>query len=372
MVDPVAQTSEPIGLQERHRLLPEWAPCRAVLLAWPFPGSDWDDSLPAVTRCYWDLLQAVVSDASNAVQAWVLVHPTMDADAWLDEFLRRGLPQDSLALISTVPYDDTWIRDYGPLSIGQGTTCREFVDFAFNGWGGKFSADADDEVTARLAPWLQQMPVRQEWVLEGGALDVNGEGVLLANKDCVIDAKRNCSLNEQQMTRLLQEHLGVDRIEWLEGICLTGDDTDGHVDTIARFASADCVVYAGPNSQHPDHAVLESLHRQISSIAQRNGWRCMALPSPMVMSELDGRPLPATYTNFLIVNQRVLAPVYGLPEDAEAVAILQQAFPLHAVVPVQCQALVEQHGSLHCSTMQIAHHSRAEPGQEDPGLGCTE
>lgn len=337
----------------QFQLLPEWSPCRAVLLAWPYPGSDWDQSLPAVTHCYWQLLDTLLADVSDPVQAWVMLHPSMDATAWLAEFEHKGLPRDSLKVLDHIPYDDTWVRDYGPLSMGRGTHCNEYVDFAFNGWGGKYPSDADDNVSAQLASCLEQMPVRHEWVLEGGALEVNGADTLLANKDCVVDAKRNGSLNEEQIVRLLKEQLGVKNIEWLEDICLSGDDTDGHIDTIARFAAEDCVVYAGRNIQHPDCDVLERLHQQLTIIAERNQWRQMELPSPVVHSDLDGRQLPATYTNFLIVNRRVLAPIYGLAEDAQALAVLQRAFPMHSIVPVNCAALVEQHGSLHCATLQM-------------------
>jgi agmatine deiminase len=345
--------AEPHTEPARSRLLPEWAPCRAVLLAWPYPGSDWDPTLSMVTRCYWRILDALAASASDPMQVWVMLHPSMDADAWWSEFDTQGLQRESIKIITDIAYDDTWVRDYGPLSLGR-AEADEYLDFAFNGWGGKYPSEADDEVSAKLAGYLEQMPVRQEWVLEGGALDVNGAGVLLANKNCVIDSKRNRALNEKQMVRLLQEQLGLERIEWVENICLSGDDTDGHVDTIARFAAEDCVVYAGRNNDHPDSQQLESLHQQITAIAQRNNWRALELPSPVVVSEVDGRPLPATYANFLIVNQRVLAPVYGVPEDARAISVLQTAFPMYSIVPVDCVALVEQHGSLHCSTMQIA------------------
>jgi agmatine deiminase len=336
------------------QLLPEWSPCRAVLLAWPYPGSDWDETLDEVSDCYWRLLGALLSDVASPVHAWVLLHPSMDSRAWQREFNAKGLPGEQLKLLTNVPYDDTWIRDYGPLSLGKDNRCTEYLDFAFNGWGGKYPAEADDSVSSRLASALEQTPVRQEWVVEGGALEVNGAGVLLANKDCVVDSRRNASLNEQQVIRLLQDQLGVNTIEWLEGICLTGDDTDGHVDTIARFAAEDCIVYAGRNDAHPDSEVLERLHRQIAGICQRHGWRQMELPSPLVHSRVDNRLLPATYTNFLIVNQRVLTPVYGVPEDNQALAVLQHAFPTFTIVPVDCAALVEQHGSLHCATMQVA------------------
>lgn len=334
-------------------LLPEWAPCRAVLLAWPFPGSDWEDTMAAVSQCYWRILDNLLADAADPVQAWVMIHPSMDAAAWLVEFEAQGLPRDNLKLIDSVDYDDTWIRDYGPLSIGKDGRCTGYLDFAFNGWGGKYAFNADDRVSARLADVLEQLPVRQEWVLEGGALETNGAGVLLVNKDCVLDQHRNAGLNDQQIEQLLREQLGINTIEWLQGICLTGDDTDGHVDTIARFTSEDCIVYAGRNSSHPDATILDSLHKQVSSICQRNQWRLLELPSPLVYSKLDGRVLPATYTNFLIVNHRVLAPVYGVAEDAKAVGVLQLAFPMHSIVPIDCTALVEQHGSLHCATMQI-------------------
>lgn len=356
MSDSIAPVSDDAAdLEVPHiRLLPEWSPCRAVLLAWPYPGSDWQDSLPAVTQCYWQLLAALLADASDPVQAWVMLHPSMNSSAWLSEFEEQGLPREPVKIIDHIAYDDTWIRDYGPLSMGRGSHCNEYVDFAFNGWGGKYPSEADDNVSAQLASHLEQMPLRHEWVLEGGALEVNGAGVLLANRDCVIDSKRNGSLNEDQVVRLLKEHLGITTIEWLEDVCLSGDDTDGHVDTMARFAAEDCLVYAGRNIRHPDCEALERLHEQVTAIAERNQWRQLELPSPVVYSDLDGRQLPATYANFLIVNRRVLAPIYGLAEDEQALEVLQHAFPMHAIVPVNCAALVEQHGSLHCATMQIA------------------
>ncbi len=347
-------TANSVTETSQLHLLPEWTSCRAVLLAWPFPGSDWEDSLPAVSQCYWQLLSALLADPADPVQAWVMLHPSMDADAWVTEFAQKGISGEGLKLIDHIAYDDTWVRDYGPLSMGRETLCNEYVDFAFNGWGGKYAFEADDNVSAQLANCLEQTPVRHEWILEGGALEVNGAGALLANRDCVIDPKRNAALNELQVERLLKEQLGVDRIEWLEDVCLSGDDTDGHIDTIARFAEQDCIVYAGRDIRHPDCQALERLHQQLTRIAERNHWRLLELPSPVVHSELDGRQLPATYTNFLIVNRRVLAPVYGVAEDAQALAVLQQAFPMRTIVPVNCAALVEQHGSLHCATMQIA------------------
>lgn len=323
---------------------PEWAPIKAVLLAWPFPSGAWCDNYDQVVRCYWDMLTAI----SQAAPVWLLCHPSIDIGALEQGIRERGIMSDRVQLIGDISYDDTWIRDYGPLSLSDG-----YVTYTFNGWGGKYDAAGDDCVAGQLSPWLGQRPLNLAFVCEGGALETNGRD-LLVNADCLVNENRNPGVSRVEVEARLRRDLGVERVLWLQNAVLTGDDTDGHIDTIARFADSTTLVYAGRNELHVDALVLSELHEQVRALAERNNWRAFELPTPSYSSLLDGRWLPCTYANFLIANSHVFAPTYGLPEDAEALSVLRQAFAGYNVVPVRCEALLEQHGSLHCATMQIA------------------
>lgn len=326
------------------RFLPEWAPVRAVLLAWPYPHGDWEANYPQIVACYWDLLAAL----SAETDVWLLLHSALDKTAFAAQMQRSSVAVDRVTLVADAAYDDTWIRDYGPLSTTAG-----YIAFTFNGWGGKYAAEGDNQIPEKLTPQLGRSVTKYPFVCEGGGLETNGD-VLLLNADCIVDEQRNPGWGRAAIEEHFAATLGLQKFAWIEGVCLTGDDTDGHIDTIARFADAATVVYSGPNSAHADAASLEHLHRQIQAIALQRGWRTLALPSPEYHSLLDGRLLPCTYANFLIVNDCVFAPIYGLTEDAIALAVLGGAFPAHRIIPVRCEALLEQHGSLHCATMQVA------------------
>ena len=329
------------------KLLAEWVPCRAVWLAWPFPDGDWADNYEAVVECYWGMVSAIAQYAD----VWVLVHPSLNEHDFVQ--VLSSLPcKHPVRWRNDIPYNDTWIRDYGPLSRSSG-----FLTFGFNGWGGKYDASCDDAVALKLADWLKGGVASSERVVEGGALEVNEQGVLLANTNCVVDEARNQRTTLQDMERHFAEQLGTTDYAWLNNICLTGDDTDGHIDTIARFVADDCVIYSGRNAEHHDAEILNLLHAQLSGLAKEHRWQLHELPTPVVRSELDGRLLPATYANFLICNGAILLPVYGCPEDAEAIRIVGCALPDYHVCPVPCAPLLEQHGSLHCSTMQVAKQS---------------
>lgn len=325
-------------------LLPEWAPVRCVLLAWPRPQGDWQANFAQVQACYWRLLKALTSK----IDVWLLLPTEQHQTEFLAECEVNEIPVDRLLCITEVPYNDTWIRDYGPLSTHSG-----YCSFTFNGWGGKYPADEDDRVPQALSARLGATINKVSLVCEGGALETDG-AVLLMNADCVVDEHRNPGLSRELMSQALQTTLGPLQVEWLEDIALTGDDTDGHIDTIARFAPGQRLIYTGRNERHPDTVALHALHRQVSDLAGRYGWELFELPTPEIHSEVDQRLLPGTYANFLIVNEHVFAPVYGVMEDSQALSVLSAAFPDHEVIPVRCEALLEQHGSLHCATMQVA------------------
>jgi len=324
-------------------LLPEWANTRAITLAWPFPASDWRNNLTQAQNCYAEMVAAF----SQVVPVWLLVHPSVTLDSVKSALEKFNTIFSRVELINSINYNDTWMRDYAPLSCNTG-----YIQFEFNGWGGKYAAPDDNQVPTQLATWLGHTPKACALVCEGGGLETNGQ-ILIVNQDCIVDDARNEGSSRHSMQQALCEWLGVEAIEWLQNIQLTGDDTDGHIDTIARFVGPEKIVYSGQNSQHPDASALERLHDQLTAIAKRRHWQLFALPTPLYTSKLDGRLLPATYANFLICNQHVFVPIYGLPEDEAAITILTHACPEWTIVPVRCEALLEQHGSLHCATMQI-------------------
>jgi len=322
--------------------LPEWAPVEKVLLVWPYPHGDWQVSYPEIVACYWGILAAL----SAEIPVGLLLHPTLDRARFEREMPQHSINQANVEILA-IQYDDTWIRDYGPLTTSSG-----YIAYTFNGWGGKYSAHNDNNVATTLGDALSGPVKKYPFVCEGGGLETDGE-TLLVNANCIVDDNRNPNWSKAKIQQFFSETLGAKKFAWLDNICLTGDDTDGHIDTIARFASPGVVVYSGPNPDHIDAAVLDNLDRQLRTLAAAHDWKIMALPSPTYRSLLDGRFLPCTYANFLIVNDCVFAPVYGLREDAEALEVLAEAFPQSRIIPVRCEALLEQHGSLHCATMQI-------------------
>lgn len=330
----------------KRYLLSEWQPVDSVVIAWPFPSSDWDYCIVDADICYQELLKAL----SSKVKTRVLLHPSMNVALWRSSF-GVDLNWANVDVVNTIEYNDTWIRDYGPLSLTSG-----FLNFVFDGWGKKYPSEADNLVNKQLPTIFDT----DDWldcslVAEGGALEVNDQRVLLANKNCVLDPLRNPNLSIDEIESQLTHVLGLSEILWIEGVALTGDDTDGHIDTVARFTNDQGIVYSGPNAAHPDNDILKSLDSQVRTIAERKNYRLFALPTPIIFSKYDQSLLPATYANFLYCNDTIFVPVYGIDLDEIALSVLADAFPEAELVSVRCEMLLEQHGSLHCATMQLHH-----------------
>ena len=365
------------------RLLPEWTPAACVLIAWPTQESDWGPSYAAITECY----QAMLGKLAEAAPVVVLLHPTIDAAAWkteLEEKLLRDceLPTQDLDRASSavrfpakgelvrlltsprainaiyvlrIAYNDTWIRDYGPLSMANRLAgSGSLKAFAFNGWGGKYPANLDDRAAAAFADFAGASLVRETAVLEGGALETDDAGNLLVNKDCIQTKSRGHSSSWLATEKVLQDQLGVKHVYCIENVALTNDDTDGHIDVLMRFLPSGDLVVSGENPEHHDRETLKALNQQAEQLAGRLNKNLLRLPTPIVHSALDGRALPATYANFLFLNTQVFVPCYGVKEDRQALQILEVALPDYRIVGVDASALIEQHGSLHCATMQIA------------------
>jgi len=334
----------------QRRLPAEWERQDAVLLGWPHAGTDWADTLDLV-------LPVFVRIAREISRFEQVIIPAPDPASVHSLLAEAGACMDRIC-IHALPTNDTWARDFGPITVQQDGT-PILLDYGFNGWGLKFRACDDNQVTARLheagafGDTMREVP---GLVLEGGSLESDGAGTLLTTSACLLEANRNPHLSRAELEQRLRQQLGVDRVLWLEHGYLAGDDTDSHVDTLARLAPNHAIVYqscAGLGDEH--YAELTAMAAELAALRTADGlpFDLFPLPWPEPCYADDGLRLPATYANFLILNDAVLVPVYGLPQDEAALAVIGRVFPDRAIVAVPCRQLIEQHGSLHCVTMQI-------------------
>jgi len=336
------------------RLPAEWEPQSAVMLTWPHGATDWAADLEAV--------EALYARIAAAIAPWqrvlIICHNESQRDQVRKRLTAAGVATRAV-LLCMAQSNDTWARDHGPITVidDHGSAC--LVNFRFNGWGGKYAADLDDRITATLhetgcldGARLRNSPL----VLEGGAIDSDGNGSLLIVRRTLIDPFRNPNWRQQDIEAELRTQLGAKRLLWLEHGQLSGDDTDGHIDTLARFCDTETICFVeSTDPRRPDHAELVAMHQELQALRQPDGrpYRLLPLPLPGPITGSDGRPLPATYANFLIINGAVLAPSYNDPADSIALDQLRRAFPRRDVLPVDCCPLIRQGGSLHCITMQL-------------------
>jgi len=324
----------------------EWERQGAVLLAFPPAGSDWDPYLAEARTC----VAAITAAILPRCQVVIMAEPADAADA------ARACPG---ATIAAQPLNDTWVRDYGPFTVIEDGRAV-LLDFGFNGWGLKFPADQDNQATARLhaAGHLGRAPrqVPGLW-LEGGSIESDGAGTILTTTSCLLSPNRNPHLDRAGVEAALATHLGAQRVLWLNHGHLAGDDTDAHVDTLARLAPNDTIVYVrcdDPTDEH--YAALTAMEAELLALRTAAGqpYHLVPLPWAKPAYAADGHRLPATYANFLIVNGAVLAPTYGdSVRDQAALAGIAAAFPGYTITGIDCRVLIEQHGSLHCMTMQV-------------------
>lgn len=335
----------------RH-LPAEWHKQDAILLTWPHSGTDWADRLDAVEAVYLDIVGAL----SHTQDVVIQLHESVDPERLTVQFERESINQARCHLVR-VDSDDTWARDHGPITVLEDDEPR-LLDFTFNGWGGKFDARRDNALNRAMADQgLFRVPLETvDWVLEGGSIESDDRGTLLTTRACLLNPNRNGTQDAATVEARLKAWFGVRRILWLEHGELAGDDTDAHIDTLARFAPANTLVYQGCDDRKDDHFdALGRMANQLQTFRNADGdpYRLIALPWPDARYSASGQRLPATYANFLIANQLVLMPTYGVPQDGPAADRLAEAFPDHRIVAIDCRALIEQFGSLHCITMQL-------------------
>lgn len=337
----------------RRTLAAEWFPQSGVQLTWPHAGTDWADCLPEVTNCYLHLAFEI------AIREKLLV-VTPEPDA-VRTLLEKQLPQRAMqnVVMAECPTNDTWARDHGLLTV-LGTNGPELLDFRFNGWGGKFEATLDNAISRRLfdCGWVKGEYIDcLDFELEGGSIETDGCGTLLTTSRCLLNPNRGAERAREQVELLLRERLGVDHILWLEHGELAGDDTDAHIDTLARLCPEQTIAYTrcdDPADEHFEELQLMEEELRDFRTADGEAFRLVPLPLPDPVFDENGKRLPATYANYLVLNDTVLYPTYGQPDKDEAARkALLKAFPRLGATGVDCRVLIRQHGSLHCATMQF-------------------
>ncbi|MDR2804264.1 MAG: agmatine deiminase family protein [Dysgonamonadaceae bacterium] len=330
----------------------EWYPQGAILLTWPHAHTDWQPLLPEVIPCYVRIAQEILRREKLMIVCASIPEVTAALGASAN---------DTRILFREIPSNDTWARDHGPVSVYiQGRPA--VLDFGFNGWGLKFPAHLDNQITRRLYqsgvfdPAVEYCSFR-EIVLEGGSLESDGQGTILTTARCLLSPNRNEYGDTAEAEEYLKILLGARQVLWLHHGDLAGDDTDSHIDTLARFCDPETIAYVRCTDENDEHfAELSRMEKELQSFRTAKGKPYRLLPLPMAEAVYDaGERLPATYANFLIINGAVLMPTYRSPLDEQAKAALQTAFPGREIVGVDCLPLIKQHGSLHCVTMQIPH-----------------
>ena len=337
--------------QKRHLFFPaEWHRQEMVQLTWPHENTDWSYMLDEVESCFVELAKAI-----SAREKLLIVAP--DTDKVYNKLRANNATMGNITMFKCET-NDTWARDHGFITL-LGDNVPHYVDFCFNGWGRKFEASLDNAINGKL---YDAGIVKGEYedctsfVLEGGSIESDGKGTVLTTSQCLMAPHRNQPMNQEEVEACLKKMLHVERVLWLDHGNLIGDDTDGHVDTIARLAPNNTIVYMQcTDTDDEQYADLKAMEEQIAALRTAEGepYRMLALPSPAPIFDEDGERLPATYANFLIINGSVLYPTYAQPEnDKLAAEVLAKAFPNYEIVGIDCRALIKQHGSLHCVTMQ--------------------
>ena len=306
----------------KRRMPAEWELQSMVQLTWPHKDTDWAPILPEITAVY-------------------------------EEMAREIKKREPLLVVDDIPHNDTWARDHGFITVEE-TSNLILLDFCFNGWGEKFEAGLDNAINRHL---YDQGLVKGtyedhlDFVLEGGSIESDGKGTIFTTTCCLMAPHRNQPLTQADIEARLKAYLGAERVVWLNHGSLIGDDTDGHIDTLVRICPDDTILYTGGDDDHPDLLLMEQELQALRTIDGRP-YRLLKLPLPRPIYD-EGDRLPATYANYLIINGAVLVPTYAQPDlDAEALRIIGEAFPDREIVGIDCRAVIKQHGSLHCCTMQ--------------------
>ena len=325
----------------------EWAPQQFVQLTWPHADTDWAYMLDEVQACFKNIACEITQR-----QRLLIVAPDIED---VRRQIAYSVNMDNVTLVE-IPSNDTWARDHGGITIFEDSK-PVVLDFQFNGWGLKFASDKDNLITERLyraGHLFDELRNCRNFVFEGGSIESDGEGTLLTTSECLLSPNRNATMTRSDIEAYLLDTLGAKQLLWLDHGYLAGDDTDSHIDTLARLCPDNTILYVKCEDESDEHyEALRNMEEQLKTFRTLDGkpYRLIALPMAHPAYEEDER-IPATYANYLVINGAVLVPTYGTDLDAVALAQVQKAFPNHEIVGIDCQALIRQHGSLHCVTMQ--------------------
>ena len=329
--------------KQNRRMPAEWEPQSMVQLTWPHKDTDWAPILPEITAVYNEMAREIRKREKLLIVAPAEVQPPT-----LNSYL------------ITLNTNDTWARDHGFITVEELTANSQkpktkiLLDFCFNGWGEKFEATLDNEINRHLYDQGLIKGIYEshlDFVLEGGSIESDGKGTIFTTSCCLMAPHRNQPLTQSEIEQRLKQSLGAERVVWINHGSLIGDDTDGHIDTLVRICPDDTLLYIGSDEEHPDLLLMEEELKTFRTL-EGKPYRLLKLPLPRPIYDGDER-LPATYANYLVINDAVLVPTYNQPDlDQEAMRIIQQAFPDRDIVGIDCRAVIKQHGSLHCCTMQ--------------------
>lgn len=333
----------------------EWEHQSAIQLTWPHSGTDWNEYLAEINETYAEMAETI-----TRYEKLIVVSPEGES---VKKLLAQRLNTERMERITfhECPTNDTWARDHGFITLKDklDNKARKLLDFQFNGWGGKFEASLDNKINQSLhaASFVGgEYSDNNDFILEGGSIESDGKGTILTTTCCLCAPHRNQPLTQIQIEAELKKRLYAQRIIWIDHGRLTGDDTDGHIDTLVRIVPNDTLIYVGcDNPQDEQYAELRLMEEQLKTLRTIEGkpYRLLRLPMPQAMF-YDNERLPATYANFIVINNAVIYPTYNQPEnDTKAEETLKQAFPERELIGIDSSIVVRQHGSLHCCSMQL-------------------
>lgn len=322
------------------RLIAEFEKQSFTQIIFPHAKSDWAEYLDEAQKTFEEIINAIVK-----YQKCLVVCDD------LQSVKSRFKPNDNLYFVE-YETNDTWARDCSVLCV-ENKEGIKLLDFIFTGWGGKFEASKDNAMSAAIKKCYAGELLHVEFILEGGGVESNGVDTILTTSECMLNPNRNAAFSKEQTTKLLQDKFGAKNILYLEHGYLAGDDTDSHIDTLARFIDKNSIMYVKCDNESDEHyRELKLMEDELIALSQEYGFTLIPLP----MSDacyFDGERLPATYANFLFVNGAVLVPIYGVAQDNEALDIFRETFPERDIIGINCFSLIKQHGSLHCVTMNF-------------------
>lgn len=345
----------------------EWEPHEGTILTWPhIPAGEkthphWPglfDQVPAIWA-------NMVKELEQGEDVHIVIHDD-ETEADAKAAMKKAKVQGDRVHLHRIPNEFAWARDHGPVVVKNKEGSRLFLDWGYNAWGGQWEYELDDNIPTLLAQSLQQKSLKPPMILEGGSIDVNGQGTLMTTEDCLLNPNRNPNLTKEQIEQALKDYLGVTKILWL-GRGIMGDDTSGHVDDLARFVNPTTVItIINEYADDADHKVLEDNLRRLQTMTDQDGRPLDIItipqPKPVLIDRAPtkgdyvpgtGFRIPASYANFYIANECVLLPIWDDPNDSKAIDTLRRSFPDRRIVPIDSRVLTWGWGSFHCVTQQI-------------------